>query len=190
VPRKSTLPSNELISRWQKRRREILKLLPPELAAEYKRLGISIKAIKDEEAKVQNDHADDTELPEDLKESQPPTAETSSAFGPSSLFKPATLKPSTAFKPSPWFSSQLRTPLRLHREKLVEFLKERGPSTRGEISSATGIPTGSLSELLSGDEFEQQERGLWSLKGQAKKRPRPKGAPSTGPEPKGAPSTD
>jgi len=62
-----------------------------------------------------------------------------------------------------------RLPLAIHRRKLIEFLKEHGPATRGEIHSETGIPPGSLSELLSGDEFEQHIRGFWALKGQVRK---------------------
>jgi hypothetical protein len=48
-------------------------------------------------------------------------------------------------------------------------LAEHGPALRTEIAANTGIPTGSLSELLRGQEFESLERGFWALKGQAKK---------------------
>jgi hypothetical protein len=57
-----------------------------------------------------------------------------------------------------------RVPLTVHKKKLIDFLREHGPSVRAEIANKTGIPPGSLSELLSSSEFEQLQRGFWGLK--------------------------
>jgi hypothetical protein len=62
------------------------------------------------------------------------------------------------------FPEPKRVPLSEHREKLIAFLKENGSATRNQIIHATDIPSGSLSSLLKGREFEQVKRGLWSLK--------------------------
>jgi hypothetical protein len=62
------------------------------------------------------------------------------------------------------FPEPKRIPLSQHREKLIAFLKEKGPATRIQIAYATGIPEGSLSSLLKGREFEQVKRGFWGLK--------------------------
>lgn len=43
------MPSQELVHRWKKRRREILNTLPPELLAEYQQLGKAIKRVWAEE---------------------------------------------------------------------------------------------------------------------------------------------
>ncbi len=43
------LSSIDLVLRWRKRRQEILNKLPPELRAEYRRLGAAIRAVEDEE---------------------------------------------------------------------------------------------------------------------------------------------
>ncbi len=56
-----------------------------------------------------------------------------------------------------------RVPLEQHKAKLVIFLKDRGPATRREIASATGIPMGSLSHLLIEDDFIKVSHGLWDL---------------------------
>jgi hypothetical protein len=61
-----------------------------------------------------------------------------------------------------------RTPLSFHRKRLADFLRDHGPATRVKITSGTRIPMGSLSELLSGGEFEQRERGLWGLRKEVK----------------------
>jgi hypothetical protein len=61
-----------------------------------------------------------------------------------------------------------RVPMSVHKEKLVEFLTQHGPSTRNQILSGTGIPAGSLSELLT-KECEQKKEGFWTLKSPAKK---------------------
>jgi hypothetical protein len=57
-----------------------------------------------------------------------------------------------------------RIPMAIQRQRLVEFLLQHGACTRAVISERTGIPLGSLSELLKGDEFVQVLRGLWAHK--------------------------
>jgi hypothetical protein len=54
-----------------------------------------------------------------------------------------------------------RVPLSIHKQKLVSFLLTYGACTRAHILEKTGIPSGSLSELLKGDEFAQVMRGVW-----------------------------
>lgn len=57
-----------------------------------------------------------------------------------------------------------RIPLSVHKQRLIEFLAKNGESTRGDIIAGTGIPAGSLSELLRGEEFVQADRGFWNLR--------------------------
>lgn len=57
-----------------------------------------------------------------------------------------------------------RHSLSKHKGNLIAFLATVESATRGEITAATGIPEGSLSELLRGDEFQRIERGQWKLK--------------------------
>ena len=57
-----------------------------------------------------------------------------------------------------------RISMSAHRETLVQFLRERGPTARAEIVAKTGIPSGSLSELLRDDEFASPARGVWAVK--------------------------
>lgn len=60
--------------------------------------------------------------------------------------------------------SKKRTPLAVHRENLIKFLKANGQSPRSAIRDGTGIPEGSLSELLGGIEFEKGNLpGTWRL---------------------------
>lgn len=60
-----------------------------------------------------------------------------------------------------------RIPLWMHKQTLVDFFKSQAGGTvavsRHMIVQVTGIPAGSLSEILSGDEFEQTVRGYWRL---------------------------
>lgn len=62
-------------------------------------------------------------------------------------------------------TTAIRKTMSEHREKLIGFLKECGTASRAEIVTATGIPQGSLSALLTESLlFQQQEHGRWGLK--------------------------
>jgi hypothetical protein len=143
------LTSSQLVVGWRKRRLEILKSLPAKLLAEYRELGRLIRGVQAaelENARRRNEAqvGIDTSMPLIALD---PKAKATIGF----------------FPPSP------RVPLSVHKKKLIDFLTAHGPSMRGEIAAKTGIPPGSLSELLGGNEFEQPRRGFWALKGQAKK---------------------
>lgn len=56
-----------------------------------------------------------------------------------------------------------RVPLAQRRETLRTYLTARGPATRAQIVTDTGIPAGTLSALLSDSEFESIGYGLWRL---------------------------
>ena len=56
-----------------------------------------------------------------------------------------------------------RVPLETHRAALIEYLTRVGSATRAEITASTGIPAGSLSQLLAGDEFHSPRYGEWTL---------------------------
>lgn len=131
-----TVESNVLIQRWRQRRRDILKTLPANLLTEYRELGIALRRVQAEQLQISKDRRVQSE----------------GAY--------ATEKESGLFVPPP------RIPLATHRKKLIEFLSKHGQATRTEITAKTGIPAGSLSELLSGDEFKQLQRGFWALKNQ------------------------
>jgi hypothetical protein len=129
-----SLTSGELIRRWRERRKEILRTLRKDLLAEFIHLGKQIAAVRQEEAKTEQQ---------------------------------ATSPPRTGFLgPLP---SSSRVSMAVHKFRLVEFLKQHGPSTRKEITTKTGIPEGSLSELLKRPIFEKQRWGIWALKDQVKK---------------------
>ena len=58
-----------------------------------------------------------------------------------------------------------RKPLSVHRANLIRYLGEHGPATRREMTNATGVPPGSLSQLLKArQEVEQVQHGVWKLK--------------------------
>ena len=57
-----------------------------------------------------------------------------------------------------------RLPLVIRSEQVATFLAQHGPASRAEITEATGVPSGSLSEVLKLGPFEQKRRGLWGLK--------------------------
>jgi len=56
-----------------------------------------------------------------------------------------------------------RVPLSEHKTNVIAFLKLVESATRGEILTYTGMPEGSLSEVLRDQEFEQAARGRWRL---------------------------
>jgi hypothetical protein len=133
----------DLLRRLRERRREILKALSPELLAEYRRLGIAIRTVIIEEgkstvAKCTNDGKFDALL--------------ATVFG--------------HLLTSDEFGQQLkeRTPMSAHKKRLIDFLHDARMATRAQILASTGIPEGSLSQLLREPEFEQMERGTWRLK--------------------------
>src|SRR5437899_2286908 len=59
------------------------------------------------------------------------------------------------------WSAKGRLPLSISKQKLIEFLSRYGSATRVEINRETGIPLGSLSTILSDEEFVQSRRGVW-----------------------------
>ncbi len=59
-----------------------------------------------------------------------------------------------------------RLSMKQHKEALINHLTSSGPSTRKTILRVTGIPAGSLSELLREPEFESVNRGEWRLRGE------------------------
>jgi hypothetical protein len=59
--------------------------------------------------------------------------------------------------------ARVRSSMSVHKQKLIAFLREQGPTARAEIVAKTGIPSGSLSELLRDKEFKTSERGVWAL---------------------------
>jgi hypothetical protein len=65
-----------------------------------------------------------------------------------------------------------RVTLGQRREALRRYLASFGPATRGRILRDTGIPPGTLSTLLTEDEFEKSEDGLWQLGKPRKPKPR------------------
>jgi hypothetical protein len=56
-----------------------------------------------------------------------------------------------------------RIPMSEHKKKAVDYLRQVESATRLEILANTGVPEGSLSQLLRDKEFEQVERGRWRL---------------------------
>ena len=137
------VPSGALIRRWRKRQLEILKTiinkLPPDLLTEFRSLNRSIKLVRAEEEKIAREkNQGGTPLI-----AKPPRGTLGLIFGP-------------------------RTSMSAHKRKLVAFLETTRSATRAEILSLTGIPDGSLSQLLREEDFEQLERGLWALKNKGK----------------------
>jgi hypothetical protein len=57
-----------------------------------------------------------------------------------------------------------RVSLTQRRLALREYLASFGPAPRGQILRHTRIPPGTLSALLTEDEFERSEDGLWRLR--------------------------
>jgi hypothetical protein len=50
------------------------------------------------------------------------------------------------------------------KKQLLDYLRQKGPAHRGEIISDTGIPPGTLANLLQQSEFENVSRGVWKAK--------------------------
>jgi hypothetical protein len=135
----------ELVRRWRTRRLQILKTLPPELLAEYVKLGKLIKGVRLEQIQIEKE-ANGGVIDLSLATFSLPEGVTGTLTDPDT-------------------GASVRIPLALRRKQLAEFLKKNGPSTRNEISKGIAIPEGSLSILLSQSEFEQKSRGVWGLKG-------------------------
>jgi hypothetical protein len=57
-----------------------------------------------------------------------------------------------------------RVPFHDRKKQIVDYLRDKGPSHRGEIIAETGIPAGSLSVVLQDADFENVGRGLWKAK--------------------------
>ena len=145
MPFVRSVSSSELIRQWQEQQQQILEVLSPEARkafTKYRKLDKLIRAVRAVEARREQEY----------KAGQTGSAEPPQASEGTGLAPPTS-----------------RVPLSIHKRKLIEFLRSHGPTTRGALSTETGIPAGSLSELLSGDEFEQVQRGFWALKGQVKK---------------------
>jgi hypothetical protein len=57
-----------------------------------------------------------------------------------------------------------RTPLAERREVLRSYLQARRRAPRGQILRETRIPPGTLSALLTEEEFEKDDEGFWRLR--------------------------
>jgi hypothetical protein len=137
------LSASELIHMLLDRRREILLTLEPHLLAEYRDLGKSIRTIEAQLARLASQQG------QEGTEEQPDTLQSRARR--------------FVLAPAP------RIRMAIHKKKLIDFLRANGcPASRTEILTGTKIPSGSLSSLLSSEEFEQVERGLWRLKDEKK----------------------
>jgi hypothetical protein len=145
----------ELFHRWRKRRREILESLPPDLLAEYRRLGRLIQGMLNEQL---------AEIRRELKRSKESSEITEQEVR--DFRRRAHESIDRAHEMS---EKDRRTSLAFRRAELKTFFESHGPATRRQILEATSIPAGSLSELLKGEEFEQVHRGLWRLRMSKKK---------------------
>ena len=56
-----------------------------------------------------------------------------------------------------------RKPLVEHRVKLIDFLRGHGPTALKDIIAKTGIPRGSMREVLKDDAFTQPSRGVFDI---------------------------
>ena len=59
-----------------------------------------------------------------------------------------------------------RKPVSWHKDRVIKFLQQHGPSARKDIMEKAYIPAGSLSVILRSPEFESIEHGIWKLKDQ------------------------
>jgi len=142
------MDSEELVRRWRDRRREILKTLPPELLAEYRRLGVLIQNVLVEQRAISKCKKLSDQERAELMEGTVRVPDLINRKVKQALEE---------------VREESRIPLHRHRETLIAFLAEFGPSTRREIAAGTSIPAGSLSRLLRGPQFEQAAHGLWRL---------------------------
>jgi len=154
--------STELVRRWRLRQYQILKALPPDLLAEYHQLealitvveaketGTTIRILKEGLLAAFADAPSNSPQPQ---QEIPPVGPYYAA-GYKSLCDGCHRE----------FSPQApRIPMSVHKQRLIKFLGEYGQATRGTVTARTGIPEGSLSELLSGPEFVQVQHGVWAL---------------------------
>jgi hypothetical protein len=133
--------AKELIRRWKERQAQILGMLPEAVRIEFQELTVAIRRAEVEFAGGKK--------PSVVENGKPAQAapETTENFG-QMLEK----------------MSQ-RVPLEDRKRQVARYLAEKGPSARGEILKGTGIPNGSLSNvLLDQDLFEQGAGNLWILK--------------------------
>lgn len=146
-------PVRTLMQRWRERRLEILKAhLPPELLLEYRQLGVAIRAVRTKEIKLSPTEARCKLLAYPRNADLPVLSARDEIEAKMKLAKEIVS----------------RQPLASHKAKLIEFLDTYGPTKRALIPTMTGIPAGSLSELLTGPEFERLDYGVWALKAHKK----------------------
>ncbi len=178
----------ELIRRWQERQLEILDALPADLRAEFLCLADRISAVQAEEARTALEKARElgmkawaagraataralaaegedkaTESPAEKARREAEEAEHEAAL--EQIFGSLGRGHGEATQPRP-----KRLPLSLQKLKLIAFMQKHGPVPRSFIAANTNIPAGSLSVLLSEEEFEQVERGIWRLREEKKPR--------------------
>src|SRR5262249_29765164 len=110
----------ELIRHWKRRRREILESLSPELRREYRELGISLKRVYQGIAGATGDKTRTV-----LTERRRRLAKEIVNAAPAS-----------------------KVSLDDRKKQLIEYLRPKGPTHRGEIIDETGIPPGTLANLL------------------------------------------
>jgi hypothetical protein len=157
---------NYFFSTWERRKDEILQLLAlvdndlptgtdrAELYAEFKRLEITIQKMQQNPA---------------FSQMAQEFAGLMNSCGSWKIdpFKKYPYSNSSAVTAAKTIADIIkhRVPLSVQKQKLIDFLAQRGAATRASICSETGIPSGSLSELLKGPEFVSLSRGVWGLRG-------------------------
>lgn len=162
MPRVGAMTTTELMNRLRKRQGEILQSLSPELLAEYTKLAEMIALIRAEEDRVAAAHGkkigDAVGVPVFIEDHG----------GLELVIKGA----------PPATSVGTRLPLAVQKEKVIRFLDNNGPMPRSTILSMTGVPAGSLSALLKGKEFKQNDTGNWELNYDEIEKPGPSDPPA------------
>jgi len=147
-----------LVQLVKKRRRDILKELPPDSLAEYRRLGRLVKQMYAEAIRLGMAHMRERSAELHLPNEKPATPAVKP--GDKSKRQGLNLEGQLANK---------RTPLYKHKRMLMTWLRQHGPQTRAELIRHTRIPEGSISRILQDNEFVQLAHGLWGLRGQEEK---------------------